>query len=334
MLRLRQVKHLARWLDTTVDRLDATLQDAESYYEELVLRDPSKPEKPREVVCVQGLIRQYQSKLYRQVLLPKLVPSQFSHGGVRGRHIKSNVEPHRRSAFVFKTDISNFYPTIHHSRIYKLFSGTFECSPDVSRLCTRLCSYKNHLALGLITSPILADQVMQRVDKRIGAACHKAGLVYTRFVDDITISGPYNLKSSGFEKVVTRILAEDGFQANPKKNQFGKLDNSMAITSVRFVRGHLDVRRDYIDELERQLDDASRLADGGQFDGPFYTQNQIRGRVQFVCWVNPGRRQQLMKAFNRISWRRVDANARRLKLIATKKTLRRAEDPSSSPPVG
>ena len=50
------------------------------------------------------------------------------------------------------------------------------------------------LALGLITSPILADQMMDCVDDRIGGACRKAGLVYTRYVDDLTISGPYDLE--------------------------------------------------------------------------------------------------------------------------------------------
>lgn len=321
MLNLRQVKHLARWLDTSVDRLGTILDDAESYYEELILQDPAKPDKSREVVCVNGAVRDFQSKLYRRVLLPKLVPSAFSHGGVRGRHIKTNIEPHRRSSFIFKTDVSNFYPTVHHSRIYRLFAGKFGCSPDVARLCARLCSYRHHLALGLITSPILADQIMLRVDARIAAACRKAGLVYTRFVDDVTISGPFNLRRSGFEKIVTEILNNDGFQANPKKHDFGELDRRTSITNVRVVRGHLDVRREYADELERQLHDAWCLANDKAFTGPYYTQGQIRGRVQFVCWINPRRRRHLMKKFTAISWRRVNAAARELGLVATKKTL-------------
>ncbi len=331
MLNLRQLKHLARWLDTSADRLRTILDEADSYYEELILRDPAKPDKPREVVCVTGAIRDLQSKLYRRVLLPKLFPSEFSHGGVRGRHIKTNVEPHRRSAFIFKTDVSNFYPTVHHSRIYRLFAGKFGCSPDVARLCARLCSYRHHLALGLITSPILADQIMLRVDSRIGSACRKAGLVYTRFVDDVTISGPYNLRRSGFEKIVTEILDDDGFEANPKKHQFAELDKRTSITNVRVVRGHLDVRKEYADELERQLDDAWCLANDEPFDGPYYTQAQIRGRMQFVCWINPGRRCYLMNKFRTISWRRADAAARELGLVATKKTLHWRGELAASP---
>ena len=99
---------------------------------------------------------------------PSCSVSDFSHGGVRGRHIKTNVEPHLKSTFVFTTDISNFYPTISHNRVYRLFSRDFCCSPDVAESAPRLCTYKHHLALGLITSPILADQVIAPIDARIG----------------------------------------------------------------------------------------------------------------------------------------------------------------------
>ena len=235
--------------------------------------------------------------MLRQVLLPKLPVSEFSHGGVRGRHIKTNVEQHMESTFVFTADISNFYPSISHNRVYRLFAEDFACSPDVARICTKLCTYKHRLALGLITSPILADQVMRPIDARIGGLCRKAGLVYTRYVDDLTISGPFDLEESGFAALVQRILTEHGFKANPLKNCFGRLADGVPITKIRVNRGHLDVRREYLDELERQIADASALATGGEFHGPYFTDAQIWGRVQFVCWINPGRRRTLLRDF-------------------------------------
>ena len=59
-----------------------------------------------------------------------------------------------------------------------------------------------HLALGLMTSPILADCLMMRVDQRIGGMCRKNKLVYTRFVDDITISGSFPIDSGSFPELV------------------------------------------------------------------------------------------------------------------------------------
>ena len=321
MLRIRQVKHLARRLDVTVRILEKVAEYPERWCQELVLLDPAKPTKHRDVLDVQGHLRQLQSRMLRNVLLPALTVSRFSHGGVRGRHIKTNIEPHLESVFVFTTDISNFYPSISHNRVYRLFVQEFQCSPDVARICTKLCTYDHHLALGLITSPILADQMMQSIDGRIGQACDKARLLYTRYVDDLTISGHYDLESSGFANLIERIMAEHGFLLNPAKHRFGRLAEGVPITKIRVIRGHPDVRREYLVELERQLLDARRLADGHQFDGPYYPEGQIRGRVQFVCWVNPGRRRTLLRQFRSICWDRVSKEARRIGLVATKKSL-------------
>ena len=321
MLCIRQVKHLAHRLGVTVKVLAKVAEAPERWCEELVLLDPAKPTKPRNVLNVRGQLRQLQSRMLRNVLLPALPVSQYSHGGVRRRHIKTNVEPHLESTFVFTTDISDFYPSISHNRVYRLFAETFQCSPDVARICTRLCTHDFHLALGLITSPILADQVMHRIDERIGLACREAKLVYTRYVDDLTISGPYDLEASGFADLVQRILEEHGFVVNPDKHRFGRLADGTPITKIRVNRGHPDVRREYVAELERQLAAAERLAAGDPFDGLYYTEGQIRGRIQFVGWVNPGRRRALVRRFRAIRWDKVSEEANRRGLVAAKKTL-------------
>ena len=338
MLRIRAVEHLAGALSTSIEQLQRVLAKPDLYYEELVLIDPAKPGKRRTVVDVRGDMRIFQSRLYRRLLLPKCTPSAYSHGGVPHRSIKTNVGPHLQSGFVFKADISNFYPSIHFRRVYKLFAEQFECSPDVARLCTRLCTYRYHLALGLITSPILANQVLRRVDRRIAGACHKVGLIYTRYVDDIAISGPFDLATSKVPELIEGILAKDGFQTNPSKHNFGRLDGHTSITSVRPKDGHYDVTTEYAVELDRQIADAANLARGDEFHGPYFTRSQILGRVRFACWVNPRRRRRLIRKFRAIDWHKVKAEAQNRGLIQSKKVLRKKEEtkgalPPRLPPI-
>jgi len=323
MLRIQQVKHLAHRLGVEVKNLERVAEAPERWCEELELRDPAKPTKIRNVLNVVGPLRSLQTRMLRDILLPALPVSKFNHGGVRGRHIKTNIEPHLDSTFVFTTDISNFYPSISHNRVYRLFCETFQCSPDVARICTKLCTHDHHLALGLITSPILADQMMSRVDPRIGSACQKAGLVYTRYVDDLTISGPYDLAKSGIPDLVQRILEEHGYLVKADKTQCGRLADDTPITKIRINRGHPDVRKDYLNELERQLADTKSLADDSSFDGPYFTQGQIRGRIEFVCWVNPGRRRTLLRSFRAIAWDKVSSEAKNRGLVVTRKCLTR-----------
>ena len=142
---------------------------------------------------------------------------------------------------------------------------------------------------------MLADQLLQNVDERLGAACEAAGLSYTRFVDDITISGPFDLEPSGFATLVERVLGEHGFCVNPQKHEYGSLSEGFDVTGIRIRKGRLDAKQEYVAELERQLDDAASLAAGREFIGPFFTRSQILGRVQFVVWVNPGRNQQRLR---------------------------------------
>lgn len=308
-------------LQTTEPALRRTLDDKASCYSVLELFDPAKPKKIREVLSVTGEVRRLQEAVYRRLLLRKLFPSDCSHGGIRGRSIKTNAAVHRNARFVFKADISDFYPSIHYSRVYRLFVHQLGCCPDVARLLTQLCTYNSHLALGLVTSPIIADRMLQRVDARIAALCKSMGLVYSRFVDDVTISGPYSLQSSGIESSILEIMKDDGFKLKASKLEFGSISD-VTITGLRLEDGALDVGRAYLRELNRQLDDAESLSVDGPFAGPYFSANQIRGRVLFVSWINRGRRDRLMARFRRINWVRVQRNARERGYVCCRKTLK------------
>jgi RNA-directed DNA polymerase len=255
MLKIERVKHLATRLGVSVDDLRRVTGDTASYCEELILIDPKKPNKNRDVLRVTGRLRMLQERLYRRVLLPKLKPSNQSHGGVRGRHILTNVAAHRNSVFAFTTDISSFYPSISSRRVYDLFQRVFACSPDVSRECTLLCTFNHHLALGLITSPLLADQIARPIDDRISSMATKLGLVYTRFVDDVTISGPFNLdeKTSSIPQTVSNIFSCYGFRIQHDKHLSGRLDRGFSITKIQIHDGRFDVEAAYVGKIEGHL---------------------------------------------------------------------------------
>lgn len=251
----------------------------------------------------------------------KLLPSQFSYGGVRGRSIKGNAAAHANSTFAFGADISDFYPSISRNRVYRLFSTKLDCSPDVSRICTMLCTHRHRLELGLVTSPFLADQILIDVDRQIANACENEGLVYTRFVDDITISGPFDLSRSGFPDLVGKILDKHGFELNPEKNRFGRISKRFTITKISLHNGYPDVERQYLLELERQIEDIKNLGTGGEFVGPYFLRSQLLGRIQFVCWVNPRRKRALYSRFKGINWLNVEREAERRGYVALRPKL-------------
>jgi len=329
MLGIQKLEHLARHLYTTPDRLIEVAENASSFCEELELFNPAQPEKkPRDVLNPTGDLRKFQTDLLRNLLRPKLRPSGYSHGGVQGRHIKTNAEAHIESPFVFSTDVANFYPSIPYQRVYRLFVKGFACSPDVARICTKLCTYDYRLALGLITSPIIADRLMLEFDHRIGKLCENQDLVYTRFVDDITVSGQYPIKSGSVPRMITDVLAGYGFRVNPKKHEEalkgpGRFEDGKCITKLEIKRRRIRVRMQFIEEVSKQLADASRLEQGHQLEGLYYTAGQINGRIHFISWINSGQAVDLERRFHSIQWDVVEREASARGLVAAKKVLRK-----------
>ena len=321
MLNIQTVAHLARLLETTPRRLIEVADSASSYYEELILIDPARPDKVRDILNVIGCLRRLQGLLHDKVLVPARRPSMYSHGGIRGRNIKSNATPHLGSTFLYTTDIADFYPSVHYSKVYKLFTNDFSCSADVGRICTKLCTHQFHMPLGLITSPILADCLMKPADRRIGRMCEQHELVFSRYVDDIGISGRYPVDSGSYPRLVTRILGEYGFSTNPNKEDKGRLSEEKHITKLRVRRERLNVSREYLAEIRAQLESAALLSQGGDSTGAYYAPCQIYGRIRFIAWVNPGRRHELMRKYRSINWKSVEAEAKARGLVQVRKRL-------------
>jgi RNA-directed DNA polymerase len=324
MLKLRRLKHLADSIGFSEERLNKVAENASNYCEQLILLDPAKPKKPRPVLSVNGDLKVIQKRILDKIFKLKLSPSPHAHGGIPDRHIKTNIEIHKKSRFVFTADISNFYPTISYARVYRLFEK-LDCTPDVARILTMLCTHDHHLALGLVTSPFIAEQIIKPIDKRIQAAASKASLIYTRYVDDIAISGNFDLESSGFEATVGKILETNGFEMHPDKCKFGRFSEGASITNLTLKNGHPDVKREYLQKLNHQLEDAAALSRGQKTEGLYYTKNQIAGKIQFVSWINHGRRRLLMTKFKSINWDAVSREAEKLGLIASKKVLMKSE---------
>jgi len=326
MLDIRSISELASRCHTTSHELTYLSSHVDRFVRHLELYDPSKPEKPpRPVISTFGPLRRIQNCLLREVLLPRIRPSVFNHGGVSGRDIKSNALAHADSVYGWKTDLSRFFPSIHQWRVYRLFSETLGCEERVAGILTRLCTYDYHLPLGLPTSPLLADQIAKGLDRRIAGLAMQHGLVYTRFVDDLTLSGAFSfdLKYCRLPRLIERIISECGFSMAAQKTCEGRLrDANFVITKLRLHIGRLDVAADYVLEVERQIADHHDLACDKHFVGPLLTRDMLRSRIAFVISIRPSRRLGLLRRFGSINWAKVADHAKEKGLLLVRKKLR------------
>ena len=175
-------------------------------------------------------------------------PHECACGFRRGKSIEHFVAPHAGKAFVLRVDLEDFFLTVRASRVHAIFS-TIGYPEQVARLLTGLCTNSvppnvvsvgsrldtrplsgmkqallrtPHLPQGAPTSPALANLCAYRLDARLQSLARKSGWTYTRYADDLVISGAW-MNSVGFGRLhamLDGIGRDEGFKLNPAKTRF------------------------------------------------------------------------------------------------------------------
>lgn len=74
------------------------------------------------------------AKIHRQLLkfLVRIAPPDYIHSAIKRRSYKTNAYAHRNGGGVVKVDIKKFFPSVKFDCIYKFFSESLQCSPDIN----------------------------------------------------------------------------------------------------------------------------------------------------------------------------------------------------------
>ena len=131
-----------------------------------------------------------------------------------------------------KFDVKSFFSSISFFEVYKIFKS-FGYTKKLSVLFAKICCLDNYLPQGAPTSPYLSNLFAKRLDKRIGTYCVKNQLRFTRYSDDITISGDISEEQIGKIKgLVTFVLQDYGLSVNNEKTQILRKSNRQIVTGI------------------------------------------------------------------------------------------------------
>lgn len=87
-------------------------------------------------------------------------------------------------------DVKSFFPNVRHYVVYRMFRHEFGFGKDVAYLLTRLTTLQSQLPQGAPTSTAVANLLLAApVDAPVTAHAASRDVTYTRFVDDIALSG-------------------------------------------------------------------------------------------------------------------------------------------------
>lgn len=179
-------------------------------------RLPNGHLKRREINPSKGRLKFIQKKL-TQNILSQVQLLECVHGGRKGRSNVTNASKHKNSIYKFTTDIKNFYPTITPVMTYKaLLNVGF--NPKVAVAITRLSTFKGKLPQGAPTSTYISNIVLIKLDQSINEHATSNNLIYTRYIDDITLSGNSDFKHLIPEFV--EIINNNGFTISARKTHY------------------------------------------------------------------------------------------------------------------
>jgi hypothetical protein len=114
-------------------------------------------------------------------------------------------------------DLKDFFPSISKRRVIGFFRG-LGYNNEVAVLLGSLCCLNGGLPQGSPLSPYISNQIASGMDRRLSAICRKLDLSYTRYADDICLSGV--VIPVGIMELLSSVVRASGFVVNVEKTRF------------------------------------------------------------------------------------------------------------------
>jgi retron-type reverse transcriptase len=278
--------------------------------------------------------------LQRQVLhqiLDRIPPHPAAHGFHPGRSLHTAAAPHVGRAVVLRFDLEAFFTSVSAGRVFGIFRQagypepvahtlaalcTTATPPAVLRAAPRLPARAGsaevdrrrrllstlagpHLAQGAPTSPALASLAAHRLDRRLAGLAQRLGARYTRYADDLVLSGERDPLLRGADRVtrlVAVIAADEGFRLHAGKTRIATAARRQTVTGI-VVNERPNAPRAEYDRLKAVLHDAARNGPAAaNRAGHADFRAHLLGRISWVRSTNPERAAKLDRSFAMIDW--------------------------------
>lgn len=294
------ITRLARLLDISKANLLKLAEDAHALYRPGHLILIGKEPRPIRVPVPQLAI--IQRRILERVFVD-FEPHECSYGGVKGRTAIDNAKNHLDKLFVLKIDIRKFYPNVHYRWVQAFFERRLGCIPPVASILRRLLTLDRGLPQGTCTSPALADQIIGRVDTRLQRALNGKGITYTRWVDDLTLSAAFSMKS--YVPFVARLLKPFGLRihtvGDKAPHQYGPGEAAI-VNGLEIIGGRVSVRQCYIETIRKELRGAWRFAEGYSTEPPSFGKESYWGTIRYIARFSKRQARELIHLFESVDW--------------------------------
>lgn len=207
-------------------------------------------------------------KYFYEILKKFIVLNRPRQGAFSGKSIYDLVEIHKKSKYVLKTDIKNYFGSIKFKVFKKLASRDKAISKYIDEI--KSVYFKNEtLRRGLIASPLISEVIGLKIDEIINREIHRSNLdhnlCYSRYYDDIIISGDNTDELGSILEEVRKSLKNNlGLDIKNKKTKISVLNGlkilglvvyEKEVTVPKYFKNKLRaIMNSYINLSESDLD--------------------------------------------------------------------------------
>ena len=162
-------------------------------------------------------------------ILNHVAVSAYAKAYAKGRSPKAGARLHCKQPVLLTVDIKEFFSSISSDRVRVLFEG-LGYHRTVAKLLAGLCTLDGSLPQGAPTSPALSNLICRRLDARIAGYCKRRRIRYTRYADDIALSGCF--QPGQLISLVATVLASEGLRLNETKTRVARKNNRQVVTGI------------------------------------------------------------------------------------------------------
>lgn len=149
----------------------------------------------------------------------------------RYRHsILTNAQNHVGKEFVANLDIANYFGNINQDILLKHLMQHY--NDNLALLISNISTLNGSTPQGAPTSPQLSNSILFDIDSSISHFCAESELSYTRYSDDITISGNDITSIHDAISMLGSKLNTLGFEINHKKTRIANKGCRQSVTGV------------------------------------------------------------------------------------------------------
>lgn len=235
-------------------------------------------------------------------ILCKLEPGEFSHGFLPNRSIVTNAQNHVGQDLILGIDLKDFFPSIRYNRVFGIFSK-MGYTTKVSQFLSEICTYDWCLPQGAPTSPMISNLIAWHLDVRLSKFCLKYGFNYSRYADDITISGSNIIPR--YKTIICNIIESEGFEVNKEKVRVLGRGSAQKVTGL-IVNDKVSLGKKRKKTLRAIIHNISKNGPilENKEQNPFFRE-KILGDLSFAYQVNPQFAQSLLDSIKEIEWNEI-----------------------------